>query len=272
MNMYRKRKDGAGMTDLKDIRLFLLDMDGTLYLGDNVIDGAVEFIELLEKQGKKYIYLTNNSSRAGADYVGRLRGLGFPCEKENVFTSGMASAMYILERYPGKKVYVMGTKALEAEIGSYGIPLSRDADVVLVGFDRELTYEKLDHACRLIRGGAPFIACNPDWVCPLEGGDSLPDCGSICACITAATGVKPFYIGKPRGEMAELCAKAAGVDISLTAAVGDRLYTDIACAVNAGAASVCVLSGETNMETIMASDIKPDHIFPSVKELAEAIG
>lgn len=259
------------MKDLKDIKLFLLDMDGTLYLGDRVIDGAREFIDLLEKQGKKYIYLTNNSSRAGADYITRLRGLGFPCEKENVFTSGMASAMYILAEYPGKKVYVMGTEALCREIESYSIDVSRDADVVLVGFDRELTYEKLDHACRLIRGGAPFIACNPDWVCPLDGGDSLPDCGSICACITAATGVSPLFIGKPRGAMAELCAEAAGVDVKSTAAVGDRLYTDVACALNAGATGICVLSGETDMKIIEASDVKPDYIFDSVKELAEAI-
>ena len=175
---------------LKNTELFLFDMDGTLYLGDNVYEGAVELMEDLPRLGKKYIYLTNNSSRAGEDYITRLRRLGFPCERENVFTSGMATGMYLNQRHPGAKVYLAGTKAFYRELVSYGIDLvndelghtdAEDVDVVVQGFDTELVYEKLDKAVHFLRRGAHFIAANPDWVCPMPRGEVLPDCGSICA-------------------------------------------------------------------------------------------
>ena len=140
---------------LKACRLFLLDMDGTLYLGDEVFPGAVDFIRTLENTGRRYIYLTNNSSRAGVDYVNRLRGLGFPCEMENVFTSGMATGMYLMEKYPGVPVYPVGTPAFLDELRSYGVPFAEgdDAGVVCVGFDTTLTYEKLDRAVHFLRRG-----------------------------------------------------------------------------------------------------------------------
>ena len=158
---------------LKNTELFLFDMDGTLYLGDNVYEGAVELMEDLPRLGKKYIYLTNNSSRAGEDYITRLRRLGFPCERENVFTSGMATGMYLNQHHPGAKVYLAGTKAFYRELVSYGINLvndelghteAEDVDVVVQGFDTELVYEKLDKAVHFLRRGAHFIAAHPDWV------------------------------------------------------------------------------------------------------------
>ena len=193
------------MNDLKDLlgaRLFLLDMDGTLYLGDDVFPGAVDFIHTLADTGRQYIYLTNNSSRAGTDYITRLRRLGFPCEAENVFTSGMATALYLNQHYAGKPVYLVGTQAFRRELLSYGIPLVEEgAEIVVAGFDTELVYEKLDKAVHFLRRGAAFIAANPDWVCPMPAGEVLPDCGSICALLTAASGVKPTYIGKPNRNM-----------------------------------------------------------------------
>ena len=177
-------------TKLRSCELFLFDMDGTLYLGDNVYPGAIALMEGLPALGKKYIYLTNNSSRAGADYITRLRRLGFPCEAENVFTSGMATGMYLNQNHPGAKVYLAGTRAFYRELVSYGIDLVNDenghteadlVDVVVQGFDTELVYEKLDKACHFLRRGAAFIAANPDWVCPMPGDEVLPDCGSICA-------------------------------------------------------------------------------------------
>ena len=228
---------------LKACELFLFDMDGTLYLGDDVYEGAINLMEDLPQLGKKYIYLTNNSSRAGSDYITRLRRLGFPCEAENVFTSGMATGMYLNQNYPGATVYLAGTRAFYRELQSYGISLVNDenghtdvdtVDVVVQGFDTELVYEKLNHAVHFLRRGSKFIAANPDWVCPMPAGEVLPDCGSICALLTASSGVKPEYIGKPNRNMIDVISKMTGIPNERICAVGDRLYTDIAVAQNAG--------------------------------------
>ncbi len=258
---------------LYESRLFVLDMDGTLYLGDEVIPGAIEFVNNLSKRGLGYIYLTNNSSRAGVDYIERLRRLGFPCEAENVFTSGMATGIYLNSEHKGKKVFPVGTKAFERELLSYGIELSDsdDTEIVCVGFDTELTYKKLETAVRLLRRGAVFIAANPDWVCPMPQNEVLPDCGSICALLTASTGVKPFYIGKPNRSMLDSVSKITGVPNEYICAVGDRLYTDIAVAVNAGSVSVLVMSGETDEEILEKSETKPDYVLKDVKELDEIL-
>ncbi len=267
-------------TKLKNCELFLFDMDGTLYLGDDVYEGAVELMESLPRLGKKYIYLTNNSSRAGTDYISRLRKLGFPCEAENVFTSGMATGLFLNQNYPGASVYLAGTKAFYRELQSYGIRLMNDenghadadtVDVVVQGFDTELVYEKLNLACHYLRRGAAFIAANPDWVCPMPQDEVLPDCGSICALLTASSGVKPNYIGKPNRNMIDVIAKQTGISNEKICAVGDRLYTDIAVAQNAGSVSVLVLSGETSPEMAAAAERQPDYILPSVKELLDAL-
>ena len=265
---------------LINTRLFLLDMDGTLYLGDDVFDGAVDFIHSISETGRNYIYLTNNSSRAGVDYITRLRRLGFPCEAENVFTSGMATGEFLNQNYPGAKVYLAGTKAFYRELQSYGIDLVNDenghtdvdtVDVVVQGFDTELVYEKLDLACHFLRRGAKFIAANPDWVCPMPADEVLPDCGSICALLTAASGVKPEYIGKPNRNMIDVVSKMTGVPNENICAVGDRLYTDIAVAANAGSVSVCVLSGESSEQDIAESDVKPDYVLKDVAEIAKIL-
>ena len=265
---------------LINTRLFLLDMDGTLYLGDDVFDGAVDFIHSISETGRNYIYLTNNSSRAGVDYITRLRKLGFPCDAENVFTSGMATGEFLNQNYPGAKVYLAGTKAFYRELQSYGIDLVNDenghtdvdtVDVVVQGFDTELVYEKLDLACHFLRRGAKFIAANPDWVCPMPADEVLPDCGSICALLTAASGVKPEYIGKPNRNMIDVVSKMTGVPNENICAVGDRLYTDIAVAANAGSVSVCVLSGESSEQDIAESEVKPDYVLKDVAEIAKIL-
>ncbi len=255
-------------TKLRACELFLFDMDGTLYLGDEIFDGAVELMEDLPALGKKYIYLTNNSSRAGTDYITRLKVFGFPCEAENVFTSGMATGMYLNQNYPGAKVYLVGTQAFRRELLSYGIHLvEEDAEIVVVGFDTELVYEKLNKACHFLRRGATFIAANPDWVCPMPHDEVLPDCGSICALLTASSGVKPTYIGKPNRNMIDVISKMTGIPNERICAVGDRLYTDIAVAQNAGAVSVLVMSGETTEQMVKEAERQPDYILADVKEL-----
>ena len=265
---------------LLNCKLFLLDMDGTLYLGDDVFPGAVDFMYSITETGRNYIYLTNNSSRAGVDYITRLRKLGFPCEPENVFTSGMATGQYLNQNYPGAKVYLAGTRAFYRELRSYGIALvndenghteAEDVDVVVQGFDTELVYEKLERACHFLRRGAAFIAANPDWVCPMPHDEVLPDCGSICALLTASSGVKPEYIGKPNRNMIDVIAKMTGIPNEKICAVGDRLYTDIAVAQNAGSVSVLVLSGETDQAMVDAAERRPDYVLPSVKELHELL-
>ncbi|MBO5544599.1 MAG: HAD-IIA family hydrolase [Oscillospiraceae bacterium] len=265
---------------LKECELFLFDMDGTLYLGDDVYPGARELMEALPSLGKRYIYLTNNSSRAGTDYITRLCRLGFPCEKENVFTSGMATGLYLNQRHTGASVYLAGTRAFYNELVSYGIHLvndesghtdAEDADVVVQGFDTELVYEKLNLACHFLRRGAAFIAANPDWVCPMPHDEVLPDCGSICALLTASSGVKPTYIGKPNRNMIDVISEMTGIPNGKICAVGDRLYTDIAVAQNAGSVSVLVLSGETTPEMAAAAERQPDYTLPSVKELLEVL-
>ena len=257
---------------LRRCRLFLLDMDGTLYLGDEVLPGAVEFIRDLEEKGRRFIYLTNNSSRAGADYVPRLRRLGFPCAPENVLTSGMAAARYLNENYPGARVCLVGTRALARELVSAGITLDDErADVVLAGFDTELCYRKLERAVHFLRRGAVFIAANPDLVCPMPRGEVLPDCGSICALLEKASGAAPRYIGKPERRLIDLASELTGIPNSEICCVGDRLYTDIACAKNAGAVSALVLSGETTPEMLESARVVPDYVFPGVRELGQSL-
>ena len=263
-----KRMSNINIEKLKNVELFLFDMDGTLYLGDEVYQGAIELMEELPALGKRYIYLTNNSSRAGTDYITRLRKLGFPCEAENVFTSGMATGMYLNQNHPDARVYLVGTQAFRRELISYGINLVEDeADVVVVGFDTELVYEKLNKACHFLRRGAVFIAANPDWVCPMPNDEVLPDCGSICALLTASTGKEPTYIGKPNRNMVDVISKMTGIANEKICAVGDRLYTDIAVAQNAGAVSVLVLSGETDIKMVEAAERKPDYVLADVHEL-----
>ena len=253
---------------LRGAELFLFDMDGTLYLGDQVFEGAIALMNELPALGKKYIYLTNNSSRAGEDYITRLRRLGFPCERENVFTSGMATGLYLRQVYPEARVYLVGTAAFRRELLSYGVELvEEDADVVVVGFDTELVYEKLNKACHFLRRGAVFLAANPDWVCPMPNDEVLPDCGSICALLTASTGVKPSFIGKPNRNMIDVISKMTGVPNERICAVGDRIYTDIAVAQNAGSVSVLVMSGETDEKILAEAERKPDYVMADVREL-----
>lgn len=255
---------------LKDCGLFLLDMDGTLYLGDEVFPGAIEFIHTLQKTGRKYLYLTNNSSRSGAEYVNRLRALGFPCEEENVFTSGMATALYLNERHRGAAVYLVGTQAFAAELKNYGVRLAENAaDVVVVGFDTELTFEKLKKAVGFLREGAAFIASNPDLVCPMPRNEVMPDCGSICALLKKATDRDPIFIGKPERKIVDIISEKTGVPNARICCVGDRLYTDIAVAINAGAVSACVLSGETTPEMLNSTPYVPDLVFRDIAELKE---
>jgi HAD superfamily hydrolase (TIGR01457 family) len=260
------------MKRFANIRLFLLDMDGTVYLDDELIPGAKEFINKLLEKGISYVFLTNNSSVNKDNYLVKLAKLGIPCGDENIFSSGMATGIFLSKYRKGKRVYLVGTKALEAELESYGVQLvENDPEIVLVGFDRELTYGKLEKACFFLDQGAEFLATNADFLYPLKHGRFIPDCASICWMLTQATGKKPFFIGKPNRYMIDLLREKYGLSSDEVAIIGDRLYTDIASGKNAEIASILVLSGETKEEDLEASPTKPDFVFPSIKEIIEEI-
>jgi 4-nitrophenyl phosphatase len=255
---------------IREIRLFLLDLDGTIYRGEELVPGAAEFIGHLRRNDIRYVFLTNNSSHSAAEYVNKLARLTIPATLENVFTSGQAAGAYLAQKKQGGRVFVLGTRALQQELTSYGLVPSDgrgEVDFVVAGFDTELTYAKLRTACELIDRGTGYIATNPDLVCPVGGNRTIPDCGSICTMIEHATGKKPYVIGKPRPEMAESLCSRFTVRPEKTAVIGDRLYTDIAMGHNARILSICVLTGETKREDIESSAIKPDYTFSSIDEL-----
>ncbi len=260
------------MKDLRDISLYLLDMDGTIYLGDRVFDCTLPFLSLLKQQGKRYIFLTNNCTRNRYAYLDRLQKMGIPTEPDGVFTSGEATTIYLNRQKPGARVYLLGTPSLEEEFREAGFLLTdQDIDYAVLGFDTELTYEKLRKLCDFVRHGAPFIATHPDYNCPTDGG-FIPDVGSMLALVEASTGRRPDYIvGKPnRGIIDALCDKY-GLRHEDIAMVGDRLYTDIAVGVNAGITSILVLSGESTLEDLKKSAVKPDYVFDDLSGILHAI-
>lgn len=253
---------------IKKSKIFVLDMDGTLYLGKNVIEGAREFCQRILSSGRKLMYFTNNASRNPEEYVIRLRSMGFPCEREMVVTSGDVTITYLKKHYPGKSVFLLGTPALEQSFEEAGIALSENSEIVVSSFDLTLTYEKLEKACTLIRHGAKFFSTHPDINCPTEDG-YIPDSGAICAAITASTGVSPRYFGKPHAETVESIELISGISREYAVMVGDRLYTDIALGRNNGMTAVLVMSGETDYEMLdnATDDQKPDLVFPSVAQI-----
>ena len=259
------------MNNLKDITVYLLDMDGTIYLGDELIPGSKEFLKTLKEKGKRYIFLTNNSSKNKHTYVEKLNNLGIDATEEEVFTSGEATTMYLNKLKPGARIYLLGTPALEDEFKRAGFQLEKerhkDIDYVVLGFDTTLTYEKLWAACEYISEGVEYIATHPDFNCPLPNGKFMPDAGAMAALIEASTGKTPLVIGKPNKEVVESIASKYNLSKENMAMVGDRLYTDIKTGINAGITSILVYSGETKLEDHEESEIKADYAFNSVKDM-----
>ncbi|MBQ2866626.1 MAG: HAD-IIA family hydrolase [Clostridia bacterium] len=256
---------------LKNIRLFLFDMDGTLYLGSRLFDFTIELLDTIKAQGKRYMFMTNNSSKSVSDYVAKLAKMGIDATEEDFFTSSQATALYLLEHHRGQKLYVCGTRSLKAELAKNGFEITEDTgdtDCIVMGFDTELTFQKLHDISYLLltRPDIPYIATNPDYVCPTEFG-SVPDCGSVCDMLYNVSRRRPVVIGKPKPEMPLLAMKKAGVTPDQTAVIGDRIYTDIKSGLSAGAYTVLVLSGETTREILDASSDKPHAVMDSAEEL-----
>ena len=262
------------MASLQEKRLFLLDMDGTIYLDEELFDGTVDFLEYVRQIGGRYLFLTNNSSRGVDAYVEKMARLGIEATEADFLTSVDATLLYLQQNHPGQRCYVSGTETFKKQLRDGGVNLTdrlEDGIEVLVhGFDRELTFQKLEDSCILLNRGVTFIATNPDWVCPTWYG-SVPDCGSVCEMLFRATGRRPRFIGKPRPEMALLAMEKYGYEKARTIMVGDRLYTDIACGVNAGIDTAFVLSGEGTLEDLKTSDVQPAMIFENIREMLNAI-
>lgn len=264
---------------LRDIHCYLLDMDGTIYLGNELIDGAKEFLDVLRREKTRALFLTNNSSKNRMNYVEKLRRLGIDATPEDIFTSGEATAMFLRKRYPnGATLFVLGTPPLMEELEHAGFAVKstrkeglEDVDEVVLGFDTTLTYEKLWAACDLVRAKGSYIATHPDFNCPLEGGAFMPDAGAMIAFIHASTEVMPTVIGKPEHTMVDTVLEKYGLQKKELAMVGDRLYTDIAMGEKAGITSILVFSGETTHADYDASTTRATYTFPSVKELKDAI-
>ncbi|HEX2946212.1 MAG TPA: HAD-IIA family hydrolase [Clostridia bacterium] len=256
---------------LDDIRLFVLDMDGTFYLGDRLIEGSLGFLERLAATDREFLFFTNNASRNSSFYVKKLANMGCRVEEKNIITAGNVTIAYLNENHPGARIYLVGTEYLRESFINGGICLTEeDPDIVVFSFDTTLTYEKIFKACTFIRNGAVFIATHPDLNCPTENG-FLPDCGSMCAMIEASTGVKPRYLGKPYRETADMIRLVTGRKDNEIAFVGDRLYTDIATGVKNGMAGILVLTGESTLEDVERSDVKPDFIFENLAALGRAL-
>lgn len=267
------------MMDMKEkvsgLKLFLLDMDGTLYLGDRLFDFTKEFLDTVRQCGGRYLFMTNNSSKSVTDYIKKLGRLGITATKEDFITSSQATAYYLQKHHAGQTLYVCGTESFKQELREAGFTVTERLDEVqciVMGFDTELTFQKLHDVSYLLltRPEIPYIASNPDLVCPTEFG-SVPDCGSVCQMLYNVSGKKPVVIGKPSPLMPQLAMERWGVAAQHTCVVGDRIYTDIKSGLNAGITSILVMSGETTYDILNESPDKPHLVLEDVSQITKAL-
>ena len=262
-------------TIISRIRLYLFDLDGTLYLGNRLFPFTKELLREIRRTGGRYLFMTNNSSKSVADYVAKLAALGVDSVPGDFITSSQATAHYLHAHHEGKRLYVCGTESLKAELSGEGFAIVTDpaqAECVVMGFDTELTFQKLRDVSWLltVRPEIPYLATNGDLVCPTEFG-SVPDCGSVCGMIKTATGRTPYVVGKPSPLMPELAMERLGCSRTETAVVGDRIYTDVKSGLNAGITGILVLSGETTPEILDQSGDRPDLVLRDCGEIVDVL-
>ncbi len=255
-------------------RGYLFDLDGTLYLGDRLLPGARELVERLRSLGRRVVFLSNNPTRTREQYGEKLTRLGIPAEAADVVTSAQVMAIYLGRTAPGSTLYVVGEPPLVEELRSAGFSLSEgpdEIDIVVCGFDRTFTYEKLNVALQAIRRGARFVATNPDRTCPVEGGE-IPDCAAMIGAIEGATGKRvEVIVGKPSPIIVEVALESIGLDASDCLVVGDRLETDVRTGANSGMDSALVLTGVTSPEQLEASSVRPTYVLSGVVEILDAL-
>lgn len=261
---------------LKNKRLFLFDIDGTLAVGDTLCDGSRELLEYIDNIGGKACFITNNSTKSGSDYVLRFSEVfGLSTEEEQFVTSGYMTLKFLTENFMDKKIYVLGTESFIDELRKNKLDITEhceeDISCAVVAYDSELNYEKLIQASKvLLTLNVPFYGTNPDLRCPIDFG-FIPDCGSICRMLTDTTGKEPVYLGKPSGAVVELCMERFRFTRSETLVVGDRLYTDIACGINGGVDTCVLFTGEARPEDMTNTPYPADYAFTNARELLNAM-
>jgi HAD superfamily hydrolase (TIGR01450 family) len=270
MTSNSRKTDQTFSADLP--KAVVLDMDGTFFLGEHLLPGALELLEFLNEKGIPFNFLTNNTSKGKADYMRKLMGLGVKPADARIFTAGDATISYLKQNYPNKRVFLMGTGSLRESMAEAGIALDPvDPEVLVLAYDTELYYQRLVEFCLCLRKGLPYIATHPDLNCPSPRGP-LPDIGAMMAMIEVSTGRLPDVIlGKPNAGIILELAQGWGLDPTDILMVGDRLYTDIALGKNAGVRTALVLSGETRREDLAGSEFVPDMVFEDLLDLGSKI-
>lgn len=259
--------------NLKKIKHVVLDMDGTIYKGSTLFPFTVPFLNRLKQAGVTYSFLTNNPSKNSGEYIEKLHKMGIAATREEIYTSAHATIDYIKIHYPDvRRLFILGTPGMISEFEAAGFVPVADSpddkpDMVVVGFDRSLVYSRLCRACWWIQQGLPYLATNPDRVCPTDQPTVLVDCGSICACIEHATGRKPdVIVGKPDPRMLAGIMQRYHLQPEEVAVIGDRIYTDVRMAHEAGVLGVLTLTGEATLDDVEASPLKPDMIIDSIEQ------
>ena len=264
---------------MKDKKLYLFDLDGTLILGQDVIDGAVRVLNDIRAAGKQFMVFTNNSSRTRAQYVEKMKKmLGVDVTEDDIATGGYTTGQYLLKNNK-KRIFVVGTEKFKELLRGIGItvvddPVRKadghyDLDAVVIGLDAELRYDKLTKACEILthEPDITYIGANPDMVYPVEDNVFYPDCGSICKLLSYAVGREPKFLGKPYAEILDFCLETKNVSKEETVIIGDRLYTDIACGFDNGCDTILVLTGEAKREDVETTRFKPTLVLDSVKDM-----
>lgn len=252
-------------------KAFLIDVDGTLCHGNRVIPGTPEYIDSLRNRNVPFLIASNNSSMSSEQYLQKLKGLGFNVTSKDVLTATRVTVEYLNQFYPGKRIFALGMEGFLAELTAGGINLvDKDPDIVLLAYDKTITFDKLNTATHFISKGAKFIATHPDVVCNSEDGYDV-DIGAMIMLLEGATGVKPDIIAKPEFKMAEISSRLLGIPKEDIYVVGDRLYTDIEFAKKNGMIAVMVLSGESQMKDVETYPYKPDYIIDSILDLDQFI-
>lgn len=266
---------------LSDMELFVLDMDGTIYLGGELFPYTKPFLRLLREEGKRFLFFTNNSSRSRTSYLEKLRHMGIDVTEEELLTSGDLMARFLKDERPGQSVYLMGTEDLRRSFENSGIRLlpktggenpdtGECPDIALLAYDTELSYEGLLRLTSYVRRGAEYLATHPDFVCPTETGFA-PDAGAYAAAVFSMTGKEPRFFGKPSGETAEMIERVTGIPRGKTAYIGDRLYTDVKIGVLHAGMGILVLSGETKREDAEKSETAPTMIFDHIGAIGDSL-
>lgn len=259
---------------IREKKLFLLDIDGTVCKGKQLLGGVRGFLREIKERGGQFVFITNNATKSIQDYIQMFQGFGIATDYSNFVTASYATVQYLKRNYKGKLIYVLGTKSFIRELKKNGILVTTDCEdkdiaCALVSYDNQLTYEKIQDICELLsKREIGYIATNPDMVCPIEFG-YVPDCGAICEMLYHAVKKQPHYIGKPEKDMVEFSLRQNHFTKEETLIVGDRMYTDILCGIRSGVDTALVLTGEADLRDVEEAHYKPTYIYDSVEKLYE---